>query len=181
MKLGQRSRIFRVGLLCLFAIALTLLLTGCGSSTARARVMNASPGEPALTATIGNTSVANNIGYGAHSNYANVSSGSQTLNVEATGTSDVVLNQSVNLAANGNFTILVANYSTSVAAVTLTDDNSAPSSGQFKLRVIQASPALGTADVYVLAPGDSVSSASASVTSLEFDAASNYLSLPVGT
>jgi hypothetical protein len=46
---------------------------------------------------------------------------------------------------------------------------------------VNASPALGTADVYVLAPGSSLSSASATVSSLNFESASGYQSLSAGT
>ena len=46
---------------------------------------------------------------------------------------------------------------------------------------MNASPGLGTADVYVLAPGSSLSSASATVSNLNFKSASSYQSLTAGT
>ena len=46
---------------------------------------------------------------------------------------------------------------------------------------MNASPALGTADVYVLAPGSSLSSASATVSNLNFESASSYQFLRAGT
>lgn len=181
MKLRELLVVICVGLLCLLATLMTIVLTGCGSSTAKARIMNASPGESAITASIGGTSVASSLDYGTASSYASVSSGSATLNVEQSSTSNTVLNESINLTSKDTYTVLIANYSTSVTAVTLTDNNSAPSSDQFNLRIVQASPSLGAADVYVVSPGTSLSSVGASVTDLSFESASTYLPLSAGT
>jgi hypothetical protein len=177
MKQRQQLAVVCVGLLCLKAA----VLAGCGSSTAKARIVNASPGEGAITATIGGTSVASSLDYGTGSSYATVSSGSVSLNVEQSSTSNSVINETINLASKSTCTILLANYSTSVTAVTLTDNNSSPSSGEFNLRIVQASPSLGAADVYVVSPGTSLSSTAASVTDLSFESASTYLPLSAGT
>src|ERR1039458_2824762 len=149
MKQRQQLAVVCVGLLCLIAAG----LAGCGSSSAKARIVNASPGEGAITATIGGTSVASSLDYGTGSSYATVSAGSVSLNVEQSSTSNSVLDETVTLTSKSTYTILLANYSTSVTAVTLTDNNSSPSSGQFNLRLVQASPGLGAADVYVVAAG----------------------------
>ena len=177
MKQRQQLAVVCVGLLCLIAAG----LAGCGSSSAKARIVNASPGEGAITATIGGTSVASSLDYGTGSSYATVSAGSVSLNVEQSSTSNSVLDETVSLTSKSTYTILLANYSTSVTAVTLTDNNSSPSSGQFNLRLVQASPGLGAADVYVVSPGTSLSSTAASVTDLNFESASTYLPLAAGT
>ena len=44
-------------------------------------------------------------------------------------------------------TILAGNYSSAINATTLTDDNTTPTSGNVSIRIVNASPALGTADV----------------------------------
>jgi len=177
MKLRQQRAVVCVGLLCLIAA----VFAGCGSSSAKARIVNASPGEGAITATIGGTSVGSSLDYGTGSSYATVSSGSVSLNVEQSSTSNSVLDETISLTSKSTYTILLANYSTSVTAVTLTDNNSSPSSGQFNLRIVQASPSLGAADVYVVSPGTSLSSTAASVTDLSFESASTYLPLAAGT
>jgi hypothetical protein len=63
----------------------------------------------------------------------------------------------------------------------LTDDNSAPASGDFKLRIINASPDFGNLDAYITAPGAGISGATPSVNSLGFQAASSYQSLVAGS
>jgi Domain of unknown function (DUF4397) len=178
MKLRQQRAVVCVGSLCLIAA----VFAGCGSSTAKARIVNASPGEGAITATIGGTSVASSLDYGTGSSYATVSSGSSvSLNVEQSSTSNSVLDQTISLTSKDTYTILVANYSTALAAVTLTDNNSSPSSGDVNIRIVQASPGLATADVYIVTPGTSLSNASADVTSLSFESASVYVPKAAGT
>lgn len=177
MKPSWQLTLMGVGLLCVATGA----TTGCGSSTAKVRVMNASPGQGSITATVGGTSVATDLAYATASGYTSVSSGSATLKVEQSSTSNSIIDQSISLTSKDDYTILVANYSTSVAVVTLTDNNSSPSSGDCNLRIVQAAPGLQTADVYVVAPGTSLSSVSPNVSSLSFESASSYLPLTAGT
>ena len=166
-----------VGLLWMFAIC----TTGCGSTTAKVRVINASPGEGSISSTVAGTSVASNLAYATASGYTSVSSGSVSLQVQQSDSSTSVIDQSITLTSNNNYTVLVTGYSTSVAAVTLTDNDASPSSGNVSLRIVHAAPALSAVDVYVVAPGTSLSSVSPTVSSLSFESASGYLSIPSGS
>jgi hypothetical protein len=65
--------------------------------------------------------------------------------------------------------------------VVFTDNNAAPTSGNLNLRIINASPALGSADVYVVAPGTDLTTLSPTVTSLAVQSASGYTTLTPGT
>ena len=165
------------GILCIATIA----ATGCGSSTANVRIMNASPGESAVSASVGGTSIATALAYATASGYTSVTSGSETLEVSQSSSSASVLNESISLESSTYYTILVANYPTSVAAVVLTDNNAAPASGDMNLRIIQAAPSLPSADVYVVAPGTSLSSVSPTLSTLSFESASGYLPLAAGS
>ena len=108
-------------------------------------------------------------------------SGSATLGVEAAGTTSQLINESITLNPSTSYTVLAGNYSSAINATILTDDNTTPTSGNVSIRIVNASPALGTADVYVLAPGSSLSSATATVSNLNFESASSYQSLSAGT
>ena len=70
---------------------------------------------------------------------------------------------------------MAINYSSQIGSTLLTDDNSTPSSGNVKVRILNASPTLGTVDVYVVTPGTDLNSASPDVSSLAFEATSGYL------
>jgi hypothetical protein len=125
--------------------------------------------------------VATDLAYATASSYTSVSSGSQTLDVEQSGSSSSVANQSINLSGGDDYTILLANYSSSVAVVTLTDNNTAPSSGDANLRVIHAAPALQAVDIYVVAPGTALASVTPSASDISFESATTYLPLAAGT
>jgi hypothetical protein len=72
-----------VSLLLMTSIVLTL---ACGAGNSQIRLLNGSPGESALTASIGSTAIGTTVNYGTASSYVSVPSGSVTLGVEAAGT-----------------------------------------------------------------------------------------------
>jgi hypothetical protein len=143
--------------------------------------MNASPDESSLNALVDNNTVASNIAYGTSSSYVSVSSGSHTLEVEPSSSSSVLLSQSLSVSSGSNTTVLAGNFSSSINFAIYTDDNSSPSSSDIKLRIINASPSLGTADVYVVAPGTDLNTVNATVSNLPFEGASSYQSLAAGS
>ena len=100
MKLREQLILPRVGLLALALVS----SSGCGSSTAEVRIMNASPGEGAITATIGSNSVATSLDYGTASSYTKVNSGSVTLDVEQSSSSNSVLDKTLSLSSNKTYT-----------------------------------------------------------------------------
>jgi hypothetical protein len=156
----------------------TLFATGCGSSSnARVRMMNAFLGQASLDMLIDSKSAATGVIYGAGSGYASVSSGSPNLQIENTGTTNILVNQTISLASKSDNTILV----TGSGAVVLSDDNSAPSTGNIKIRVINASPTLGTADVYIVPSGTGITPGSPTFAGLAYQAASGYQSLTAGS
>jgi len=167
-----------VGLLSMISIVLTL---ACGTGNSQVRLLNASPGESALTASVGGTSIGSTVNYGTASSYVSLTSGSATLGVEAAGTTSLLIGESITLSSSAYYTVLAGNYSSTINATILTDDNTAPASGNVGIRIVNASPALGTADVYVLAPGSSLSSATATVSNLNFESASSYQYLSAGS
>ena len=63
----------------------------------------------------------------------------------------------------------------------LIDNNGAPSSGNIQMRVINASPTLGTADVYIVTSGTSIAGLTPTFSNLAYQAASDYQSLAAGS
>ena len=167
--------------LCLLSTISIALTLACGTGNSEIRLLNASPGESALTASIGSTSIGSDVDYGTASTYISVASGSTTLGVEAAGTTSLLINESITLSSSAYSTVLAGNYSSAINATILTDDNTTPTSGYVSVRIVNAAPSLGTADVYVLAAGSSLSDATATVSNLNFESASSYQSLSAGT
>jgi Domain of unknown function (DUF4397) len=172
-----------VGLLGLSGAA---LLAGCGggggsSSQTQLRVMNAVPDETSINVLLDGSSVGSAVAYGAANNYAQTKSGSRHLQVEPTSSTTTFVDQTITLAGGASNTILVANYSSSGSAVVLTDDNTAPTTGNIKLRIVNASPGLGTSDVYVVPPNTNLNNVTPSVTAMGLESSSDYMSLSAGT
>lgn len=166
------------------AAALTviaLFTVSCGSSSsAKYRVLHASPGESNLDIELDSKVVASNIAYGTASSYLSASSGSHQLQLNTAGATNALLSKSVSFTANSQVTILATDYPAQLAAISLTDDTTTPTSGDFRIRLINASPSAGIVDAYVVAPSTDVTGVSPTITGLTFEAGSTYQSLTAG-
>jgi hypothetical protein len=160
-------------------MAIACLSVGCGSSNANIRFLNATPDESSLSLLVDGKSVATTT-YGTASSYTSISSGSRHLQVEPAGTSTPLIDITATANSSSNLTLISLNYSFNISNVVLTDDNSAPSSGNFKLRIINASPGLNAQDVYVEPPNTNIGSLSPTISSLAFGGASTYSVLTPG-
>jgi len=179
---GRNVSVNRLSQLLLAAIiALVWPGLGCGSGNAHARLLNASLGEASINGLVNGSSFASNVAYGTASTYTSVTSGTVTLEIEPSGSTTPLLNETQVLPSNMHYTVMVAGYPPSISTAVLTDNNSAPSAGNILLRIINASPSLGTADVYVVRPNTTLNSVSPTVTYLIYESASNYISLPAGS
>jgi hypothetical protein len=162
-------------------IALASFTIGCGSSSnAKIRLVNATPDENSLDLLVDTKNVASGVGYGAASAYASVSSGTRHLQVEPSGTTDVLIDTSSSIGSGSNLTLVSLNFSFNISSVLLTDDNSAPTSGNFKLRIFNASPGMGAQDVYVVTFGTDINSVDPTFSSLGFGSAAAYGTLTAG-
>ncbi len=176
------GRILRLVRLC-GPIATIVLITGCGGggSQTRFRLMNAVPDESNLDVLVNSASVATNVAYGTSNGYQSVKSGSQQVVIEPSGTSTALLTESITFSSGTDTTIVASNFSSNISALVLTDDNSAPASGDFKLRIVNCAPGLGPADVYIVAPGTDLNTVSPTLSNLGFGSASGYQSLAAGS
>ena len=152
-----------------------MLTTGCGSSAAHVRVLNAIPIQSSIDMLIDGKNIASSIPYGAASGYSTVSTGSRHLQIEPSGSTPFV-DQTINVASGSSNTIL----GMASAATVLTDDNSAPASGDVKIRVINACSNLGPTDVYITTSSTGLS-ASPTFSSLGVSAASGYDAVAAGS
>jgi hypothetical protein len=177
--------------ICLFLIVgiggLALFVSSCGgSSNAHIRLLNAMPTQSDLDMLIDGTKVAASLFYGTASSYSSVKSGSRHVQIEPTGSSTPVIDTTQDLNSGSTVTALAyLNTSNNNSSSFLADDNATPSSGDFKLRIINASPATvayGSVDVYVVTSGTSISGVSPNFSSLHDNGtATGYLSLAAGT
>ena len=163
--------------------ASSLLTTGCGSSGTRIRYVNAIPNQGGLDFVVDSTTVLTNATYGsaAQAKYQGGSSGSHTIEVRNTGTATDLINSSVTVQGGADTTYIAEKVSGNNTAVVFTDDNRAPSSGNVKIRVINASPTCPV-DVYIVPHGTSIGSFSPTWPNIVQPKASpNYLAPSAGT
>ena len=143
--------------------------------------MNAVPDESDLEVLVNSTSVAGNVAYGTSTGYQSVKSGSQQVVIEPSGSSTALLTHSINFSSGTDTTVIASNFSSNISAFVLNDDNSAPASGNFKLRIVNSAPGLGPADVYIVDPTTDLNTVSPTVSNLGFNSASGYQSLAAGS
>ena len=179
--MGRYARLLSgcAGMLCLATI---LLIAGCGGGgSTRFRFMNAVPDESNLAVLVNGTSVNGNVAYGTSTGYQSVQSGAQQVVIEPPGSTTALVTQSITFASGSDTTVIAYNFSSNIAAMILADDNSAPASGDFKLRIVNAAPGLGPADVYIVAAGTDLNTVSPNVSNLAFGSASAYQSMAGGS
>ena len=176
------TRVFKCLPLAILLLGAMMLWVSCGTTQhARVRLMDASPNAPNLDVLVDGKTVVTNGAYESASNYLKFNAGSRRFEVRATGTTTDLIDTKQSLSGHKDYTFLVANFLASITTVLLTDDNSAPASGQLKVRLIQASPTAAAVDVYLVAPGTDITTVSPTVTNLAFGAVTPYQSLAAGS
>lgn len=164
---------------CLVGLSSLMLAgAGCGSGdNANVRLVNAFPSQSSLDLLVDSNSMATAIGYGAASAYTSVNSGSRHVQVEVSGTSNINADQNDSLSSKSYSSVLM----TSGGAMVLTDNHTAPSSGGFSMRVVNASSFLQTADVYVVIAGTDLTTVTPTFSGVNFPSASSYVPLTAGS
>lgn len=177
---------------CISALGLSVaafLFSGCGSSSySYVKVIHASAGAPNVDVQVGSDFAAQNAGFGtATSTYAKVGAGtSEKVQVFAAGKdTSAVLSATQTFTKNQYYTIIALNTPAQLQALIENDDLTPPTSGDFKLRVVHASTLAGPVDVYVTAPGVSITDPKNPVTpvlsNFTFGTVTSYLDVPAGT
>jgi len=181
---GKLSRILPLGmaLLCLGA---TFLSVGCSSGKSRYRFVQAATGVPTnIDLFVDGKSVQTGIGFGQTATYRSTSSGSRKFELFAAGTStNPYINASVSLGS-GDTTVIAEGTLSTISLAPYTDNNTAPTTGNIKLRVINAAPTVAPTgqgvDVYVVPTGQGIAGVNPQF-NVAYPNAGNYLSLSAAT
>lgn len=177
---GKLSRVLPLGL-ALICLGAALLAIGCGSSSSRYRFVQASTAVPTnVDLELDGKNVQTAIGFGQTASYHSSTSGSHKFALFATGTTtNPYVSSSVSI--KGDTTLIAENPFASISLAPYTDDNTAPTTGNVKLRFIQAAPTVAASgqgiDIYVVPTGQGIAGSNPQISSLVYPNASNYLSL----
>ena len=177
---GKLSRVLPLGL-ALICLGAALLAVGCGSSSSRYRFVQASTGVPTnVDLEVDGKNVQTSIGFGQSASYHSSSSGSHKFALFASGTTtNPYVSSSVSI--KGDTTLIAQNPFASISLAAYSDDNTAPTTGNVKLRFIQAAPTVAASgqgiDIYVVPHGQGIAGTNPQISALAYPNASNYLSL----
>ena len=167
-----------------------LFFSGCGGSSSYSYVkfIHASAGAPNVDVQIGSAFAAQNAAFGTGaSTYSKVPAGTnEKIQVFSAGKdTTAALSASQTLAKNQYYTIIALNTLTKLQAAVENDDLTPPTSGNCKVRVVHASTLAGPVDVYVTAPGVSITDPKKPVTPIlsafTFGTVTKYLQVPAGS
>ena len=171
------------GMACLI-LGTVLFTTACGNDArARVRVVHASPDAPNVDVLLDNKVVLTNVAYQTASPYLTIKAGQHTAKINPTGSTSSVITAQATFAGRTDTTILAVGKvagtgDQALTALVAVDDNTPPTSGNVKVRVIHASPSAGNVDIYVTAPAAVLTTPT--LGNVSYKTVSSYLSVPVG-
>lgn len=171
-------------------LAASVLTAACGDEDdttapdrgdARVRVVHASPDAPNVDVLVDDAVALSNVPYLAVSDYLDVSSGNRNFKVNAAGTPTTVIDTDADLAEDGEYTVIAAGPAESIQPLVLEDDNSAPTTGNVRVRAIHGAPSAPAVDIYVTAPGADLATETPLLANVDFGQVADYVEAPAGT
>ena len=118
-------------------------------ATSSVMVVHASPDAPEVDVRINNNVALSNVAYPDNSSYTELSSGSTNIKVSPAGTTKYVIDATVNLEANKNYSVFAIDSVSNIKAAVVTDDLTAPASGKSHVRFFHFSPDAPAVDIAV--------------------------------
>src|ERR1700676_3169987 len=182
--------------LTLALAALSFFAASCGSgSQAQIRVVNAIPDSPTagLDVDVNGTKITTAAlafpGFQPASGYTKVKAGSDTIQAFDTGTTTNPIfgtnGVTANLSGSTQYTVVLDGFVANPSAPLITDNNTAPTSGNIEFRIIHASPSNQTPlDVYIVPPGTDITNIAPQIggsNPLAYQQASTYVSVGFAT
>lgn len=163
-----------------------VVLSACGDDTSpsdqgRLRVVHASPDAPAVDVLVDGTQVVTGAAFQQSSPYLPVDAGSRAIRVEPVGSNTAVISANVPVARATDYTVIAANRVANIEALLLTDDNTAPTAGNVKLRLVHGAPSAPNVDIYITAPGASIATIAPTLSNVPFRGFSPYQTVPAGS
>jgi hypothetical protein len=169
---------------------LILTLAGCQSisgtqSVTQVRFIHASPDAPALDLyqNPGQNSPASlySVGFGTVSSYMLLAPGAYTQTADVAGTQQQIATARGNFAAGGQYTVLAGNIAANLQMTILKDQATPAPAGEVALRFLGQATRAGPVDLYLLAPGASLSGLAPIATGIGLGGNTGYIDVPGNT
>ncbi|MBV8604472.1 MAG: DUF4397 domain-containing protein [Pelomonas sp.] len=133
------------------ALAAAGLLAACGGSSgshAGVRLINASAGYASLDLTVNNTSIDTGVAFGSAGSYGSVDVSATTTQFLSSGTA--VYTTTPTLTGGNNYALIAYGWQGGLSYKTLQENQTAPTSGNGELLVLNLAPDAGTLDTYLV-------------------------------
>lgn len=127
--------------------------SGSGSTTQQLRVVMASADAPAADILINGSEVATSLLYRNATGYIPVTTHPQRLQVVEVSNSSSLLQQTITVPSGADQTLLVTGPVSHLQGVVLTDGAKTQGTSAGQVRIVNASPTMGPADVYITSGG----------------------------
>lgn len=177
--MGRRAGVVALCLAIVFMI-------GCGGgssdTTQQLRIVMASPDATPVDILIDGTQIATSLAYTNSTAYLPVKSGSRHIQALTVSNSTSVFDQTISITASANETLLLTGPVAKMQSLLLTDGatNTTITTGDGKVRVVNASQTMGPADVYIVNAGTSLAGATPTSPALAFGKATDYALATIG-
>lgn len=166
--------------LALCAIA---ALVGCGGSTtedsggeATMRALSVITSPASVDVFTDFELVAVGLVTGEMGGYGSINAGLVGVGVRQTGGTQTIASTDFTAGTGLRYTIVAyPNASNAPAVMAVEDDFTAPVAGKFKMRLFHVDRLIGNVDVYITAPGDSLSASTPVLTNVPFTGATSYV------
>jgi hypothetical protein len=151
------KKVFSVFSAILITASVTLLSSCKKEETktyANVLVTHASPDAPGVDLLVDDTKVNSSaLNFPGNTGYLEVESGSRNIKVNVSGTPTTVINATLTLDKDMNYSVFAVDSVSKISAVVLTDDLSAPASGKAHVRFVHLSPNAPAVDIAVASSG----------------------------
>ena len=142
------------------AATTSVVLASCGSSSSSSvslRLANATLTHPSLDMLVNSSAAVTGTLTDTISSYVAPGSGSDTLQINDSGSGTVLATTVPTLTAGSHYTVVAYEAGGAVKTVVLSEDFTTPVSGSAELRVYEVAPSAGKLDVYITDPATDLS------------------------
>ena len=145
-------------LIAWLAVVALVAVTGCGNNkdnpsappnTGQVMVVHAAPDAPAVDLLLDGNMLANNLTFPNHTAYLPIAAGTHNVKAVATGTTTTVLDASVPVTAQTNYTVFANGTTPGIELLVTTDDLTTPATGKANVRFVHLSPDAAAVDVAI--------------------------------
>ncbi|MEG9435632.1 DUF4397 domain-containing protein [Edaphobacter sp. HDX4] len=144
-------------------------------------MIDVSPDAPEMDLYQNSYAIAYRLGFGMITSYVPVDPGASTMTATLSGSKRAVTRSRTTLATQGQYTVLIGNFSDNLQQTVLKDQDTPAPAGKIAVRMIDESMLEGALDIYLVPAGQRISDTKPVISGSSFGANTGYVDLQAGT